>query len=57
MLPARAATRSSGWRVESSQYGVGSAGSFTATFTDPFGNVLGVMYNPHYVEMVEAQRR
>ena len=24
-----------------------------ATVVDPFGNVLGVMYNPHYVEMLQ----
>ena len=28
----------------------------TASVVDPFGNVLGVMYNPHYVEMVESAR-
>ena len=27
-------------------------GFVTASVVDPFGNVLGVMYNPHYVEMV-----
>ncbi|MDR7380591.1 VOC family protein [Promicromonospora iranensis] len=26
------------------------AGFVTASVVDPFGNVLGVMYNPHYVE-------
>jgi uncharacterized glyoxalase superfamily protein PhnB len=26
-------------------------GFVTATVIDPFGNVLGVMYNPHYVEI------
>ena len=35
----------------------GDSGFVTASVVDPFGNVLGVMYNPHYVEMVEAQRR
>jgi hypothetical protein len=30
-------------------------GFVTATVVDPFGNVLGVMYNPHYVEVL-AQR-
>jgi predicted enzyme related to lactoylglutathione lyase len=24
----------------------------TASVVDPFGNVLGIMYNPHYVEML-----
>ena len=28
----------------------------TASVVDPFGNVLGVMYNPHYVEIVESTR-
>ena len=28
-------------------------GFVTASVVDPFGNVLGVMYNPHYVEMLE----
>lgn len=27
----------------------------TASVVDPFGNVLGVMYNPHYVELRERQ--
>ena len=27
-------------------------GFVTASVIDPFGNVLGVMYNPHYVEML-----
>ena len=29
------------------------AGFVTAAVTDPFGNVLGIMYNPHYLEMLE----
>ena len=33
-----------------------SEGFVTASVVDPFGNVLGVMYNPHYVEMVGATR-
>ncbi|WP_264778116.1 VOC family protein [Deinococcus aetherius] len=28
------------------------AGFVTATVIDPFGNVLGVMYNPHYVDVL-----
>jgi hypothetical protein len=24
----------------------------TAAVVDPFGNVLGVMYNPHYLEIL-----
>lgn len=27
-------------------------GYITASVVDPFGNVLGVMYNPHYLEML-----
>ena len=27
-------------------------GFVTATVLDPFGNLLGIMYNPHYLEMV-----
>ncbi len=30
----------------------GSSGFVTASVVDPFGNVLGVMSNPHYVETV-----
>ncbi len=26
-------------------------GFVTATVVDPFGNILGIMYNPHYVEV------
>jgi predicted enzyme related to lactoylglutathione lyase len=29
-------------------------GFVTATVVDPFGNLLGVMYNPHYVEVKGA---
>jgi predicted enzyme related to lactoylglutathione lyase len=32
-------------------------GFVTASVVDPFGNVLGVMYNPHYVEVVGSARR
>jgi predicted enzyme related to lactoylglutathione lyase len=28
----------------------GETGFVTASVIDPFGNVLGIMYNPHYVE-------
>jgi predicted enzyme related to lactoylglutathione lyase len=34
----------------------GTAGFVTAAVVDPFGNVLGVMYNPHYVDIVAAGR-
>jgi predicted enzyme related to lactoylglutathione lyase len=31
-------------------------GFVTATVVDPFGNVLGLMYNPHYVEITNRSR-
>ncbi|RZT84647.1 putative enzyme related to lactoylglutathione lyase [Pseudonocardia sediminis] len=31
------------------------AGFTTASVVDPFGNVLGVMHNPHYLEMLAAR--
>jgi predicted enzyme related to lactoylglutathione lyase len=31
------------------------AGFVTASAVDPFGNVLGVMHNPHYLEMLAAR--
>lgn len=30
----------------------GDSGFITASVIDPFGNVLGIMHNPHYVEML-----
>lgn len=30
------------------------AGFVTASVIDPFGNILGLMYNPHYLEMLAA---
>lgn len=33
------------------------AGFVTAAVVDPFGNILGLMYNPHYLEMVKARTR
>ncbi|MER5931920.1 VOC family protein [Streptomyces sp. NPDC002054] len=30
----------------------GDAGFVTASVTDPFGNVLGIMTNPHYLDML-----
>ena len=29
-------------------------GFITATAVDPFGNLLGIMYNPHYLEILSA---
>jgi predicted enzyme related to lactoylglutathione lyase len=34
----------------------GEAGFVTASVVDPFGNILGVMYNPHYLEVLDATR-
>jgi predicted enzyme related to lactoylglutathione lyase len=33
------------------------AGFITASVIDPFGNILGVMYNPHYLEMMESKNK
>lgn len=35
----------------------GDSGFVTASVVDPFGNVLGVMSNPHYVEVLAARGR
>jgi catechol 2,3-dioxygenase-like lactoylglutathione lyase family enzyme len=32
-------------------------GFVTASVVDPFGNVLGIMYNPHWLEIREARIR
>src|SRR5262245_40533416 len=32
-------------------------GFVTASVIDPFGNVLGVMYNPHYLQVRDGQGR
>ena len=29
-------------------------GFITATAVDPFGNLLGIMYNPHYQEILSS---
>jgi predicted enzyme related to lactoylglutathione lyase len=33
----------------------GDSGFVTASVIDPFGNILGIMYNPHYVEVMNSQ--
>ena len=33
------------------------AGFITASVVDPFGNILGIMYNPHYLEMLGAAKK
>lgn len=35
----------------------GEAGFTTASVIDPFGNILGLMYNPHYLEVLAATRK
>lgn len=30
------------------------AGFITASVIDPFGNILGIMYNPHYLDVLSA---
>jgi predicted enzyme related to lactoylglutathione lyase len=32
------------------------AGFVTASVVDPFGNILGIMYNPHYLEVLRSLR-
>ncbi len=32
----------------------GDQGFVTAAVTDPFGNVLGIMHNPHYLQMLRT---
>jgi predicted enzyme related to lactoylglutathione lyase len=33
------------------------AGFITASVVDPFGNILGIMYNPHYLEVLDSTRK
>ena len=35
----------------------GEEGFVTASVVDPFGNVVGIMYNPHYLEVLGSTRR
>ena len=32
----------------------GDAGWITASVVDPFGNILGIIYNPHYLQILGA---
>jgi predicted enzyme related to lactoylglutathione lyase len=32
-------------------------GFITASVVDPFGNILGIMYNPHYLEVLNAMKK
>ncbi len=33
------------------------AGFITASVVDPFGNILGIMYNPHYLEILSSTKK
>lgn len=33
------------------------AGFITASVVDPFGNILGIMYNPHYLEVLGTTQK
>jgi len=33
------------------------SGFITASVVDPFGNILGLMYNPHYLEILGSTRK
>jgi predicted enzyme related to lactoylglutathione lyase len=35
----------------------GDAGFITASVVDPFGNILGIMHNPHYLEILGSIKR
>ena len=35
----------------------GEEGFVTASVVDPFGNILGIMYNPHYLEVLGSTRK
>lgn len=35
----------------------GDSGFVTASVVDPFGNVLGIMFNPHYVDVWGRQQK
>jgi predicted enzyme related to lactoylglutathione lyase len=32
-------------------------GFITASVVDPFGNILGIMYNPHYLEILDSTQK
>jgi predicted enzyme related to lactoylglutathione lyase len=32
-------------------------GFVTASVVDPFGNILGIMYNPHYLEILKSMNK
>lgn len=35
----------------------GDSGFITASVVDPFGNVLGIMANPHYLDILSAMKK
>jgi predicted enzyme related to lactoylglutathione lyase len=35
----------------------GDSGFITASVVDPFGNILGLMYNPHYLEILDSFKK
>jgi hypothetical protein len=35
----------------------GEAGFITASVVDPFGNILGIMHNPHFLEILGSMKR
>ena len=48
---------SRGARVYQPSTAWGDQGFVTAAVLDPFGNVLGIMYNPHYLAILQTPRR
>jgi len=32
-------------------------GYITASVVDPFGNILGIMYNPHYLQVLDSAKK
>ncbi|CRH75665.1 Glyoxalase-like domain [Chlamydia trachomatis] len=32
-------------------------GFITASVVDPFGNILGIMYNQHYLDVLDSNRK
>ncbi|MEK3888314.1 VOC family protein [Bacillus sp. FSL K6-3431] len=35
----------------------GDEGFITASVVDPFGNILGIMYNPHYLKILSSTKK
>jgi predicted enzyme related to lactoylglutathione lyase len=35
----------------------GDSGFVTASVIDPFGNILGIMYNPHYIQILGSHTK